>query len=66
MEPFCDNSGTVINIVNPEITVSPIGTVPPSTIPLNSLTPSTFNQTPTLVEVPTIDNSGTLNTSTCF
>ena len=58
--------GTVINIVNPEITVSPIGTVPPSTIPLNSLTPSTFNQTPTLVEVPTIDNSGTLNTSTCF
>ena len=58
--------GTVINIVNPEITVSPIGTVPPSTIPLNSLTPGTFNQTPTLVEVPTIDNSGTLNTSTCF
>jgi hypothetical protein len=40
--------------------------VPPSTIPLNSLTPSTFNQTPTLVEVPTIDNNGTLNTSTCF
>ncbi len=58
--------GTIINIVNPEVTVSPIGTVPPGTIPLNSLTPNVFNQTPTLIEVPTITNAGTVNTSTCF
>ena len=58
--------GTIINIVNPEVTVSPIGTVPPGTIPLNSLTPTVFNQTPTLIEVPTVTNAGTVNTSTCF
>ena len=58
--------GTIINVVNPEVTVSPIGTVPPGTIPLNSLTPTVFNQTPVLVEVPTITNSGTINTSNCF
>ena len=58
--------GTVINIVNPEVTVSPIGTIPPSTIPLNSLTPTVFNQTPTTVDVPILDNAGTVNTSSCF
>ena len=58
--------GTIINVVNPEVTVSPIGTVPPGTIPLNSLTPTVFNQTPVLIEVPTITNSGTINTSNCF
>ena len=58
--------GTVINIVNPEVTVAPIGTVPPGTIPLNSLTPTVFNQTPTTVDVPNLDNSGTVNTSSCF
>lgn len=58
--------GTVINVVNPEITVSPVGTIPPPTIPLNSLTPTVFNQTPVLVEVDPIDNSGSLNTSSCF
>lgn len=58
--------GTIINIVNPEVTVSPIGTIPPPTIPLNSLTPTVFNQTPDLVEVAPIDNSGSINTSSCF
>ncbi len=58
--------GTIINVVSPEITVSPLGTTPPPTIPLNSLTPTVFNQTPTLVEVEPIDNSGALNTSSCF
>ncbi|QIN97154.1 baseplate wedge subunit [Synechococcus phage S-H25] len=58
--------GTIINIINPEVTVAPIGTSPPPTIPLNSLTPSVFNQTPTLVEVDAIDNTGSLNTSSCF
>jgi len=58
--------GTVINIVNPEVTVSPIGTTPPGTIPLNSLTPTVFNQTPTTVEVPNLTNTGTTNTDSCF
>lgn len=58
--------GTIINVVTPEITVSPIGTTPPPTIPLNSLTPSVFNQTPTLVEITPITNGGSLNTSSCF
>ena len=58
--------GTIINVISPEITVSPIGTTPPPTIPLNSLTPSVFNQTPTLVEITPITNGGSLNTSSCF
>ena len=48
--------GTIINIVNPEITVSPLGTMAPPSIPLNSLTPTVFNQTPSLVEVAPISN----------
>tara|TARA_Y100001970_G_scaffold233851_1_gene291741 strand:- start:40691 stop:42691 length:2001 start_codon:yes stop_codon:yes gene_type:complete len=43
--------GTIINIVLPEITVAAIGTTPPPTIPLNSLTPTIFDQTPSTVEV---------------
>ena len=58
--------GTIINIVIPDITVSPIGITPPPTIPLNSLTPTVFNQPPTTVEIPTISNTGSLNTSSCF
>lgn len=57
--------GTIINIVNPEVTVAPIGTLPPPTIPLNSLTPSVFNATPTTITIAEIDNSGSLNSS-CF
>ena len=41
--------GTIINIINPEVTVVPVGTTPPPTIPLNSLTPSVFNTVPTTV-----------------
>ena len=58
--------GTIINIIDPEVTVSPIGTSLPSSIPLNSLTPTVFNQKPTLVEITPIDNNGSLNTSSCF
>jgi hypothetical protein len=57
--------GTIINIVTPEITVAPIGTTPPPTIPLNSLTPGEFDQPPTTVTIPPIDNSGSL-TNSCF
>ena len=58
--------GTIINVISPEISVTPIGTQFPSTIPLNSLTPAVFNVTPDLLDIPTIDNSGSLNTSSCF
>lgn len=58
--------GTIINVISPEISVTPIGTQFPSTIPLNSLTPAVFNVTPDLIDIPTIDNSGSLNTSSCF
>tara|TARA_B100001173_G_scaffold310620_1_gene325622 strand:+ start:135 stop:2123 length:1989 start_codon:yes stop_codon:yes gene_type:complete len=43
--------GTIINLVSPEVTISPIGTAPPPSIPLNSLSPTVFDQTPTLVSV---------------
>tara|TARA_B100001094_G_scaffold121725_1_gene117489 strand:+ start:4041 stop:6074 length:2034 start_codon:yes stop_codon:yes gene_type:complete len=57
--------GTIINLINPEVTVSPTGSTPPPTVPLNSLTPKVFNQAPTLVEVASINNTGSL-TSSCF
>ena len=57
--------GTIINVINPEVTVAPVGTTPPPTVPLNSLTPKVFNQAPTLVEVTSINNTGSL-TSSCF
>ena len=58
--------GTIINIISPEISVTPIGTQFPSSIPLNSLTPGSFNVSPVVLDIPTIDNSGSLNTSSCF
>ena len=57
--------GTIINVITPEITVVPVGTPPPPTIPLNSLTPGTFNTTPTTITVGDIGNAG-VTTSTCF
>jgi hypothetical protein len=58
--------GTIINVISPEVTVSPLGTTAPPSIPLNSLTPTVFNQTPTLVEVEPLSNAGAVNTSSCF
>ncbi|WLW36916.1 baseplate wedge subunit [Synechococcus phage S-8S29] len=59
--------GTILNVVNPEVTVVAEGQgTAPSTIPLNSLTPNVFNQTPDLVEITPLDNTGALNTSSCF
>ena len=58
--------GTVINIVNPEVTVVPVGSTPPPTIPLNSLTPAVFNTTPTTLTVADIDNAGNLTNTSCF
>ena len=58
--------GTIINIVAPSITVAPIGTVPPPSIPLNSLTPTDFAVTPITIDIPTISNAGSINDSSCF
>ena len=58
--------GTIINIVTPSITVAPIGTVPPPSIPLNSLTPTDFAVTPITIDIPTISNAGSINDSSCF
>ena len=58
--------GTIINIIAPEVTVAALGSTSPATIPLNSLTPTTFNQTPSTVEVAPIQNAGAVNTSSCF
>ena len=58
--------GTIINIINPVITVAPVGTVVPPTVPLNSLTPTDFNVTPAVLDIPSITNAGTINDSDCF
>ena len=58
--------GTVINIITPTITVVPVGTTSPPTIPLNSLTPTEFNQTPTTIDIPDIDNNGSISNTSCF
>ena len=58
--------GTIINIVTPSITVAPVGTTAPPTIPLNSLTPTDFNVTPPVLDIPAISNSGSINDSSCF
>ena len=38
---------TSLNIISPDVTVQPLGSETPPTIPLNSLTPTTFDQTET-------------------
>ena len=53
--------GTIINIISPEVTIAPVGSIPPASIPLNSLTPTIFDQTPTTVSVADVANGGTLN-----
>ena len=58
--------GTIINIINPEVTVVPLGSTPPPTIPLNSLTPAVFNNTPTTLTVADIGNAGNLTNASCF
>ena len=58
--------GTIINVIAPNITVAPVGTIVPPTIPLNSLTPTDFNVTPVVIDIPTISNAGSINDSSCF
>ncbi len=58
--------GTIINVIDPEVTVVPLGSTPPATIPLNSLTPAVFNTTPTTLTVEDIGNAGNLTDTSCF
>lgn len=54
--------GTVLNIISPEVSIQPLGTIPPPSVPLNSLTPKVFDQTPTVIAVASALNTGSLNT----
>jgi hypothetical protein len=58
--------GTIINIVSPPITISPVGTPTPATVPLNSLTPTDFNVKPPVLDIPNISNQGSINDTSCF
>lgn len=57
---------TVIAVITPEISVNPIGTTPPPTVPLNSLTPSIFGSSPSTVSIPDITNPGDFTDISCF
>lgn len=57
---------TIFDIVVPTISVSPIGTILPPNIPLNSLTPGDFEVTPLTIEIPDIANIGDLANINCF
>ena len=58
--------GTVITLPIPNITVVPVGTLPPPTIPLNNLTPDQFQQLPAVITPIDITNVGDLNNIACF
>ncbi len=61
-----DTPGTIISLPTPDITVVPIGTLPPATIPLNNLNPEQYAVVPAVVTPVTIDNAGDLNNMACF
>ena len=63
---YTPDPGTVIEVIVPTISVSPLGTNLPSTIPLNSLTPENFEITPTVIDIPDINNAGNLANISCF
>ncbi len=58
--------GTIVSLPIPSITVVPIGTQPPSTIPLNNLTPEQYAVVPATITPITLGNTGDLNNIACF
>jgi len=60
------NPATVLEIVIPTISVNPIGTTLPSSIPLNSLAPSDFEVTPVTIDIPDLTIGGDLSALNCF
>lgn len=63
---YTPDPGSIIEIVVPTISVSPLGTNLPPTIPLNSLTPEIFEIVPPIIEIPDISNNGNLANISCF
>ena len=57
---------TVIEIITPTISITPIGTALPSNIPINSLTPTDFNVVPTTIDIPDITVPGDIANTQCF
>ena len=59
---------TIIGVINPTIDLGAIGTTPPTSIPLNSLTPTIFEttSTPTTLSPISITNTGSTATQSCF
>ena len=57
---------TIIEVITPIVSVNPIGSILPSNIPLNSLTPSDFELTPITVEIPDLNNTGDFSGLSCF
>ena len=59
---------TIIGVINPTIDIGAIGTTPPTSIPLNSLTPTIFetSSTPTTLEPISVTNVGSTTTQSCF
>lgn len=58
---------TIIGIVSPTIDIGSIGTTPPTSIPLNSLTPTIFEASAPVTLAPiTITNPGSTTTTSCF
>ena len=63
---YTPNPGSIIEIVVPTISVSPLGVNLPPSIPLNSLTPEVFEFTPPVIDIPDISNNGNLADISCF
>lgn len=64
---YPSNAGTVISLPLPDITVAPIGTTPPSVIPINNLTPEVFVSVPATVTPIIPDTSGSFfDLASCF
>jgi hypothetical protein len=63
---YTPDPGSIIEIIVPTISVSPLGTNLPPTIPLNSLTPEIFEIVPPIIEIPDISNNGNLANISCF
>ena len=63
---YTPDPGSIIEIIVPSISVSPLGTNLPPTVPLNSLTPEIFEVVPPIVEIPDISNNGNLANISCF
>ena len=64
---YPSDTGTILSLPIPEITVAPIGTTPPAVIPINNLTPEVFLSIPETVTPIIPDTTGGLfDLASCF